>query len=80
MSGARMVMGDPLPEISIVTTKTLKPINREQIQITEQIVIVDSDDTGDIVRRQQVEVPKPKAIKVKGASVKMRRTRGSLYY
>jgi hypothetical protein len=80
MSGARMVMSDPLPEISVVTAKTLKRTPREQTLITEQIVIVESDDTGDIVRRQTFEVPKPKVIKVKGASNKMRRSRGSLYY
>jgi len=73
-------MGDPLPEISVVTSKTLRPIPREQTHITEQIVIVDSDDTGNIVRHQEVDVPKPRAIKVRGASVKMRRARGSLYF
>jgi hypothetical protein len=81
MSGGRMILGDPKPEISVVTTKTLgKPISREQPTITEQIVIVDSDNVGNIVRHQETEVLKTKAIKVRGASNKMRRSYGSLYY
>jgi hypothetical protein len=77
---SRIVLADPLPSMSTVTTKTLRPPKPEQVQ-TEELV-VDSDNTDNIVEQiQAVAVaPVPKMIKIRGASNKMRRVKGSLYF
>ena len=75
---SRIVLADSLPSMSTITTKTLKSSKNDLAQTEE--IIVESDNTDNANISQNQIPPQTKMIKIRGASNKMRRVKGSLYF